>query len=74
MSDDHMPCGLPERRLDPRDDRTGYERSAPAARCTCGRHVIVRGKCAYCLHAEPTEDRKEFAEDYARDAKREAGQ
>lgn len=37
--DDHMPCGIPERRLEPReDDLTGWER--PAFACGCGRSCV----------------------------------
>lgn len=41
---------MPERETDPRDDRTGWERPQPIAACECGRAVVVRGKCAWCLH------------------------
>jgi hypothetical protein len=34
-NDDHIPSGTPERRLDPRDALTGWER--PAFACGCGR-------------------------------------
>lgn len=43
-------CGHPERETDPRDDRTGWERPRDVAACECGRAVVVRGQCAYCLH------------------------
>ena len=45
-------CGHPERESDPRDDRTGWERGETSA-CACGRAVVVRGQCAYCLHGLP---------------------
>lgn len=44
-------CGHPDRNPDPPDYTTGWERPRDIEACACGRAVVVRGQCAYCLHA-----------------------
>jgi hypothetical protein len=44
----HSAQHYPERSATPPDRETGWERGA-VARCACGRAVVVRGKCTYCI-------------------------
>jgi hypothetical protein len=46
-------CGHPERDPDPRDERERGTRGETRPACACGRAVVVRGMCAYCLHGLP---------------------
>ena len=50
--DDHMPGGMPEQTAETRYDRERGTRGQTRDACACGRAIVVRGKCAYCLHAE----------------------
>ena len=46
------PTHIPERRAEPRDDRTGWERGEVAL-CKCGHVICVDNLCVYCLHGLP---------------------
>ncbi len=41
---------MPERDLEPRDERERGTRGQMRDACACGRAIVVRGCCAWCLH------------------------